>query len=142
MRDVRTGDELKKELQDLYILTRHWSADLGFLEEELQFFKNILHKYNSSLVNRQLPQDIIFEQKVFELEDDLASIRARIPAFLSLLAPFVENLEKPVDVVFLEKYNILRTELHSLFTAVRMTKKEIFAHIESFVFREKQKTDE
>lgn len=131
MKDQRIDTELEKELQELYMLARHWSADIAFLEEELQFFKNILDKYISAPSAPADPQNTAFVQKVFELEDNLASLRAQIPGFLSFLEPFIDNTDKPMNLTFLEKYNALSTELQSLFTAVRTTKKELFAHVET-----------
>lgn len=131
MKDQRIDTELEKELQELYMLARHWSADIAFLEEELQFFKNILDKYISAPSGPADPQNTAFVQKVFELEDNLASLRAQIPGFLSFLEPFIDNPDKPMNLTFLEKYNALSTELQSLFTAVRTTKKELFAHVET-----------
>lgn len=131
MKDQRIDTELEKELQELYMLARHWSADIAFLEEELQFFKNILDKYISAPSAPADPQNTAFVQKVFELEDNLASLRAQIPGFLSFLEPFIDNPDKPMNLTFLEKYNALSTELQSLFTAVRTTKKELFAHVET-----------
>lgn len=130
MKDLSTDTELEKELQELYILARHWLADLDYLEEELQFFKNILRKYCASSPAETDPQNTAFERKVFEMEDNLATLRKCIPDFLNFLAPFVENPGMQMDLTFLGKYNTVRTQLQSLFAAVRTTKKELFAHVE------------
>lgn len=136
MRNAQTDTHLETELQELYMLARHWSADLDYLDEELQFFKNVLVKYpedsNASQVGQQEnPLGI----KVSDLERHLAGLRARLPDFLGLLAPYISDLNKPMDLTFLEKYNTLKDELQALFSAVRMTKKELFAHTETLMLK-------
>lgn len=122
-----TDNQLEGELQELYILAEHWSADLDFLEEELRFFKNVLRKF------ADLKQDDNFEKKVIELEGHLASLRVKIPGFLNFLKPFIANPNQTMDLGFLEKYNSLANELRQLFSGVRAAKKELFAHAEALM---------
>jgi len=125
--DYSNDEQLEKELQELYILAKHWSADLDFLEEELTFFKNIQRKYPD-------PASIqTFEKKVLQLETHLGNLRVNIPRFLDFMAPFIANPNKPMGLDFLEKYNALATELHQLFNDVRATKRELFAHTETLM---------
>lgn len=115
------------------MLVKHWSADLDFLEEELQFFKNIYQQYPGTRPAKNEAQGVGFEQKMKELETHLRSLRIKIPAFLSFLAPFIADLNKPMDLAFLEKYNSLGNELKQLFSDVRTTKKELFTGTEALM---------
>jgi hypothetical protein len=132
MTNLNTDSQLENELQELYILAGHWSADLDFLEEELQFFKNVVNRYPAARVDEIYPQET-FRQKVQELELHLADLRVKIPHFLNFLSPFIADLNKPMDLSLLELYNTLLTELQSLFKVVRATKKQLFAQIESII---------
>ena len=123
--DYSKDTQLENELQELYILAKHWFADLDFLEEELRFFKNIQQKYPV------LPQDDILGKKVLDLETHLSSLRVKIPAFLAFLKPFITEPNKEMDLGFLENYNKLSNELKQLFSDVRTSKKELFVHCDN-----------
>ena len=37
--------ELEFELQELYILSKHWIQDISFFEDEIRFFKTLFDKF-------------------------------------------------------------------------------------------------
>lgn len=125
--DNLNDQQLESELQELYILAKHWSDDLDFLEKELSFFKNVHARYPDSLPEYPLDKNVV------KLEKHLASLKTKIPAFLNFLKPFITGKNKAMDMGFLERYNLLRDELNELFTEVRMTKKELFTHTEALI---------
>jgi hypothetical protein len=129
--------ELETELQELYILAKHWLQDISFMEEELQFFKNILQKYqHTGVLNASLSKHVEFSQKIEKQEMQLNALKTKIPVFIAFLEPFIGNLKAGIDINFLTRHNALETELQELFTAVRATKKDLFTYTESVMTAE------
>ena len=48
MNNELTDLELEYELEELYILSKHWMQDISFVEAELRFFKEIADKYSAA----------------------------------------------------------------------------------------------
>ena len=129
--------ELETELQELYILAKHWLEDLSFMEEELQFFKNILQKYQHiGVLNTPLSKQAEFTKKIEKQEQHLNTLKTKIPVFLTFLEPFIGDLKTKMEVDFLTRYNALEAEIQELFTAVRATKKDLFTYTESVMTAE------
>ncbi len=126
--------ELQSELQELYILVRHWQQDIGFMEEELQFFKNVLSKYQPQNPGDNAALKItIFSNEISKQEKHLAALKTKIPDFLTFLEPFMGDIKKDMDMSFLAKYNQLQTELQQLFTDVKATKVALFSYTEALM---------
>ncbi|CAN5444061.1 hypothetical protein BH09BAC6_BH09BAC6_32550 [soil metagenome] len=134
MNNFNPDTELEYELQELYILCKHWLQDISFMEDETQFFKNILNKYQAAnLTNDQSSKNAEFHQKVQDQEKRLDTLKTKIPAFLSFLEPFIGNHKKDMNLGLLEKYNALEAELKTLFATTKATKKELFRYAESIM---------
>ena len=126
--------ELEYEIQELYILAKHWLQDISFAEDELRFFKNLLKKYQGGLINI----DLVFEwedfgDKIDEQEEHINQLKKAVPAYLEYLKPYVGDLKKAMDMNLLEKYNDLDEEIKGLFDAVKQTKRELFAFAETII---------
>jgi hypothetical protein len=137
MNNLPIDSELETELQEMYILARHWLQDISFMEEELQFFKNVLNKYEPQEISGEpTSKSTLFNQKINELEQHLVSLKTKIPAFLTLLEPHITDLKKAINLGFLNDYNTLEAELRVLFAAVKLTKKDLFSFAESGMISE------
>lgn len=134
MNNFNPDTELEYELQELYILCKHWLQDISFMEDETQFFKNILNKYQDANPNNEQPsKNVAFHQKVREQEKRLDTLKTKIPAFLSFLEPFIGNHKKDMDLDLLEKYNALEAELTAIFATIKATKNDLFRYAESLM---------
>jgi hypothetical protein len=120
----------------MYILARHWLQDISFMEEELQFFKNVLNKYEPEKISGEPSKRTLFSKTINEQEQHLASLKTKIPAFLTLLEPHITDLKKAINLGFLNDYNMLEAELRALFAAVKLTKKDLFSYTESIMISE------
>ncbi|MCO5948497.1 hypothetical protein [Mucilaginibacter flavidus] len=126
--------ELESELQELYILVRHWQQDIGFMEEELQFFKNVLNKYQPENPGDNVElKTTVFGSEISKQEKHLTALKTKIPDFLIFLEPFIGDIKKDMDLGFLAKYNQLQTELQQLFTDVKATKVALFSYTEGLM---------
>jgi hypothetical protein len=138
MNNLPLDTELEAELQELYVLCKHWLQDISFLEDETHIFKNILEKYHQTGQQFELSSknaDVC--NKIQEQEERLAILKTKIPEFLSFLEPFISNLKKEMDMAFLGKYNTLEASLRDLFAEVKATKNELFNYAEQIEIKEK-----
>ncbi|WP_295792952.1 hypothetical protein [Mucilaginibacter sp.] len=134
MSTLTPDPELESELQELYILVRHWQQDIGFMEEELQFFKNVLNKYQPENPGDNVElKTTVFGSEIAKQEKHLAALKTKIPDFLHFLEPFIGDIKKDMDMSFLAKYNQLQTELQQLFTDVKTTKSSLFSYTEGLM---------
>jgi hypothetical protein len=134
MNTLTPDSELESELQELYILVRHWQQDIGFMEEELQFFKNVLNKYQPENPGDNVElKTTVFGGEISKQEKHLTALKTKIPDFLTFLEPFIGDIKKDMDLSFLAKYNQLQTELQQLFTDVKATKVALFSYTEGLM---------
>ncbi|GAB3914695.1 hypothetical protein [Mucilaginibacter boryungensis] len=130
MSNLPPDTELETELQELYILARHWQDDISFLEDEARFFRNILLKYDAA-ATESFGSAAEFRQKIEGQENQLMTLRCAVPEFLGFLEPYIGDNKKPMDLTFLDRYNDLQNGLTALFAGIKKTKKELFAYAET-----------
>ncbi|QKJ32988.1 hypothetical protein HQ865_25635 [Mucilaginibacter mali] len=130
MSNLPPDTELETELQELYILARHWQDDISFLADEARFFRNILLKYDATAVE-SIESVTNFRQKIEGQESQLVTLRSAVPEFLAFLEPYIGDNKKAMDLTFLERYNDLQNGLTALFAGIKKTKKELFAYAET-----------
>lgn len=131
MTNLAPDPELENELQEVYMQATHWLQDISFLETETHFFRNIINRYNASA---GVPsRKAAFDEKIQAQEDRLEALKTKIPEFLTFLEPYFGNLKKEMNLDFLDRYNALKNELDDLFSALRLTKKELFIYTESIM---------
>lgn len=130
MSNLPPDTELETELQELYILARHWQDDISFLADEARFFRNILQKYDATTAEN-IESAAEFRQKIEGQENQLVSLRSAVPEFLAFLEPYIGNNKKAMDLSFLERYNELQNGLTTLFAGIKRTKQELFAYAET-----------
>lgn len=130
MSNLPPDTELETELQELYILARHWQDDISFLADEARFFRNILLKYDVT-AGKNIESAAVFRQKIEGQENQLATLRSAVPEFLAFLEPYIGDNKKAMDLAFLERYNDLQNGLTDLFAGIKKTKQELFAYAET-----------
>jgi hypothetical protein len=134
MNTLPPDTELESELQELYILARHWQQDIAFMEEELQFFKNVINKYQPAApASEAASKSAGFSSEIQKQAKHLSRLKTKIPDFLNFLEPFIGNIKREMDLSFLAKYNQLQIELQELFTDVRATKMALFSYTEGLM---------
>jgi hypothetical protein len=130
--------QLEFELQELYILCKHWMQDLAFVEDELRFFKNILQKYEAMGAKNDQPSECAqFSAKIQKLEGHLLTLKKSVPEYLNLLKPFINDLKKEIHLDIVLKYNALQTEIQNLFWISKKLKSELFAYTEAIIDADK-----
>jgi hypothetical protein len=134
MKTVFPDLELELELQELYILSRHWMQDVSYIEDEVRFFKTIFVKHFDPEIANELNSIAWgFNQKIVQLEENVNSLKFRIQDYLKFLAPFINNQDKVIYLNLIEKFNTLGAEIRNLFLLEKQTKTELFACAEMFM---------
>ena len=123
--------ELETELQEVYMQAAHWMHDISFLETETHFLRNIIARYQPE--GEAGSKAVEFITKITEQERSLNDLKTKIPVFLAFLEPFIGDLKKEMDLEFLDRYNVLQTELNTLFETIRGTKAELFRYTEALM---------
>ena len=130
--------DLELELQELYILSKHWIQDISFIEDEIRFFKTIFDKFpDPAFINEPNTVAWEFKRKIIQQEANIDSLKARIQDYLKFLEPFISDQQKLIDLDLIEKFNALGTEIKNLFESVKRTKAELFTYAERFITSEK-----
>jgi hypothetical protein len=138
MKTILPDLELEFELQELYILSKHWIQDISFIEDEIRFFKTIFDKFpDPALINEPNSVAWEFKRKIIQQESNIDSLKARIQNYLKFLEPFVGDQKKLVNLDLIEKFNVLGTGIKNLFESVKQTKADLFIYAERFMTLEK-----
>lgn len=133
----QNDSELENELQELYILCKHWLEDISFMEYETGFFKKVIQRFEINNTAKQKSEISVLNSKIQEQELHLSLIKAKIPEFLEFLKPYLKNTDKVMSSDFLEKYNTLEAELKELFKTIKATKMELFDYTEKIMVSQK-----
>jgi hypothetical protein len=138
MKTILPHLELEFELQELYILSKHWIQDISFIEDEIRFFKTVFDKFpDPAFINEPNSVAWEFKRKIIQQEANIDSLKARIQDYLKFLEPFISDQQKLIDLELIEKFNALGTEIKNLFESVKQTKAELFTYAERFMTSEK-----
>jgi len=137
MKTILPDPELEFELQELYILSKHWIQDISFIEDEIRFFKSVFDKFPEPvLINEPNSIPLEFNRKITQQEANIESLKSRIQDYLKFLEPFISDDHK-IDLDLIEKFNVLGTEIKKLFESIKQTKVELFTHAEFVMTLEK-----
>ena len=132
---VALDPELECELQELYMLSNHWISDIQFVEHEIRFLKNILHKYLvPALKNDQLIEMETFNKTLTRLNADIPVLKNKILDLLKFIGPYlIDETNTEINLSLLEKFTALETEIKALFENVKQVKRLLFSFIEEIM---------
>ena len=114
------------DLQEIYIGMNHWLRDLDFLDTERRFFRKIIKEYvsNSGLISLAIAEQ--FDQRLFQLEIDIHSLRDDIVSCKTRADMVIEKLVTGGSREIMEEYQKLGARYNELFSAFRKFKQELF----------------
>ncbi len=138
MKTIMQDPELDCELQELYILSRHWTSDIQFVEDEIRFLKNVIKKYLvPGLENGQLPEIEFFTIALDEQEVNIPGLKKRISKLLKFMEPIINEENKEIGIDLLERFTTLEKEMQALFESVKLAKSSLFSVAEKLMKTEK-----
>lgn len=130
MKTIVIDPQLEYELQELYILSKHWASDITFVEDEVRILKDILNKYLTKMANLQLKEAKNFEKILGQQDEITLDIKSKISQFLTFMEPLVSGAKEEIRVNLIEKFTELQTQITSLSEYIKVLKKSLFSFTE------------
>ena len=130
-------EQLEYELQELYILSKHWTSDLSFVEDEVKILKDILDKYLSRMGNLQAKEAKNFEKILMQQDAVILDLKNKIQEFLKFVEPYINDAKKEIGLNFIEKFTLLGAEIKSVSEYVKVLKKLLFSFTEDVMRADK-----
>jgi hypothetical protein len=138
MKTIIQDGELEFELQELYILSKHWISDIHFIEDELRFLKHVVEKHLApNLENEQLFEVDDFNEVFVQTEGNIPALKTEVSDFLKFIAPLIKKPDTMIGLNLLEKFTALDTEMKTLFESLKQVKKLLFSLTEDVIKTEK-----
>ena len=114
---------LSTELQELYLITKQWSADLQFISDESDILKNINKKPLEPEVNKK--HDILFSS----LEQQVSKLKLKVVHLLKRLEPLTYGPIKVIELSLIEEQQLLKCEMEEILLTFHATKNELLDHV-------------
>jgi len=130
MKTIVTDAQLEYELQELYILSKHWTSDIKFVEDEVRILKDILNKFLIKMGNLQVKEAKNFEKILEQQDAGILDIKSKISKFLTFMEPLVSGAKQEIGVNLIEKFTDLQAQITSLSEYVKVLKKSLFSFTE------------
>ena len=138
MKTIIQDGELEFELQELYILSKHWISDIHFIEDELRFLKHVVEtRLVPNLKNEQLFEAEDFNKSFVQIEENIPALKTEISDFLKFVDPLINESNNTIGLNLLEKFTALDSEMKTLFESVIQVKKLLFSFTEDVMKAEK-----
>ncbi len=119
--------ELESELQELYLVSKHWISDMEFLEDEIRFLKSLVSRYWRFILQSD---DLIEVQELnimlMLFEENIPGIKSRIREYLRFIEQLVINKDKAQGLNVRESFNPLRLEIIRMSGSIRSLKSSYF----------------
>ncbi len=136
MKTTKQDPQLEVELQELYILSKHWTSDINFAEDEIKILKDVLNKHLTQFKKLQLDEASDF-YKMLSLQDAVVlDIKRKVSEFLQFIKPLVIGSANEIGINLIEKFAVLNTDIQELLDSVKQIKKSLFFFIETVMKEE------
>lgn len=114
---------LRTELQELYLITKQWSADLQFINDESDILKKIIKQPLEPEVNKN--HSILFST----LEQQLSKLKLKVFRLLKRLEPLTYGPIKEIKLSLIEEHQLLKREMEKILLTFHASKNELLGHI-------------
>jgi len=114
---------LSTELQELYLITKQWSADLQFITDESVILQNLSRQPLEPEVNKK--HFILFST----LEQQLSKLKLKVVHLLKKLAPLTYGPIKEIKFSLIEEHQLLKREMEEVLLTFQTTKNELLGPI-------------
>ena len=126
MKTLAEEQQLDTELQELYLLSKHWISDIDFVEDEIRVFKTILNKYLWFGLDSSLMADAkTFKKTLTQHEVNTGALKNDVLEFLKYIEPVVSDQRKRLGVNMLEVFIDLESRMKKLPETIKREKKQL-----------------
>jgi hypothetical protein len=131
MKTTKQDPQLETELQELYILSKHWTSDINFAEDEIRILKDVLKKHFIHFEKLQLDEANDF-YKMLALQDEaVLDLKRKVSEFLQFIKPLITGSTNVIGINLIEKFAVLNTDIQDLLDTVKQIKKSLFFFVET-----------
>jgi hypothetical protein len=123
--------ELNTELQELYLVSKQWIADLEFLDSELDFLQKLADNHS----NRAIRSEEL--AMLGEMEKTYGDLKTDILNYLHQLEPLITEKQRNFDLCLIETYTQLKQRLSEVLLNCIVVKNAVFEY-SKFGFKEGQ----
>jgi hypothetical protein len=111
----------------LYILAKHWKADLLFYRDDLNFLDNLINKYLIWISNKKDSEAVRnIDNSILETAKKCTDLLQRIAKHLPHLANLIEDPFKYDSHQFRAEHQLLEDDITNFVKAFRNNRKEVF----------------
>jgi hypothetical protein len=134
MKPITEDLQLEEELQELYILSKHWISDIHFEEVEIKFLKSILNKYLVSETKSEQLNEIDHFNETLALQGaSIAELKEKIAELLKFIGSIIVGSDTQIRIDLVEKFAMLETAMKALFISIKQLKKSLFSFTEKIM---------
>lgn len=112
--------QLDTELQELYIISKHWISDLEFFIREIGFLKRLL----IDSFSQDGSDDMM--RTIRKIEDRSIRVEKDITSYLCLLQPLINKTNQTYQLSIIETHVSLESEMEALLRSFKSAKQIIF----------------
>lgn len=120
-------NQLSAELQELYLLSKHWITDLEFLERDLDFLKNLSERISPPLIKKndfEKIADILIS--IAQIDKTQAKLKNAITIYLHKLEQLINKCDQNFEINLIETHTQLEQKLNKLLLDFKFVKKTVF----------------
>lgn len=127
-------------LQELYILTEHWQADVRFYKDELRFLRDLVDKYFMWLIEKEHIDNLQEKAgRLLNADKQCDELAQKITKHLTHLNELQQNAFSHDEQQFRNEHGKLEDEIADFAKLFRDLKKDVFKITEEVLESEKLK---
>ena len=131
MKTPSSDDQLEYELQELFISSKQWLADISFMNHGIRFFKHLIDEYFVPGVEQGYEIQVwTFRKKIPQNEQEIINLKIRVIDYLKFLRLPVTDPSAFIGINLIETHTVLENEIRDLFESIKSIKKNLFVFIE------------
>lgn len=127
MTTVIEENQLDTELQELYLISKHWLSDLEFFEKDIKFLEKLFGRAFSEMLKQEGYESIAtIMLNVANIENKGVAIKTAILKYMQTLECLIAKTNMQFDLSLVETHAELELEIGRLLRNFRLVKQTIF----------------
>jgi hypothetical protein len=119
--------QLDTELQELYIINRHWVSDLEFFNNDLVILKKMLMRGEAT---DSLHSNSSVVLGIERLESASVELGTNIGSYLRLLEPLIKKTNTDYQLTIIETHSMLEQRMCNLLESFKEIKQDVFKRLQ------------
>lgn len=128
MTTIIEDSQLNTELQELYLITKHWIDDLEFFEQDMNFLQRLFMKTFSGTKLHEGDETSRIMEAIVVLETQRVEIKTKIVNYLHVLEPLINGTDASYQISLIETHSVLEREMNTMLQSFKAIKKAVFQY--------------